>query len=280
MNKPKIRLDEVTVVHANGNGNGNRRQFRLANLVRRNVNGNGDGNGCASKIVLQDINLEICAGEFVCVLGHSGCGKSTLLKVIAGFQMPARGAVHIDGMEVHGPQPNHVFVFQEGGLFPWMTVGENIALALRSIKDSNDRRRRTMDLLSLVALEGVDDYYPHMLSGGMRQRAEIARALAAEPDVLLMDEPFSGLDYLTRLHLREEMVNLHIMFPEMTILFVTHDIDEALQLANRLIILSDPPTTVKCCRSIQTPHPRMTTSAELGDLRSQIYHHLGVHTAL
>jgi ABC-type nitrate/sulfonate/bicarbonate transport system ATPase subunit len=95
-----------------------------------------------------------------------------------------------------------------------------------------------------------------------------------------MDEPFSGLDYLTRLHLREEMVNLHTMFPEMTILFVTHDIDEALQLANRLIILSDPPTTVKCCRPIQVPHPRMPTSAELGDLRSQIYHHLGVHTAL
>jgi len=264
----------VTVEHANGNGNG-RRTFWMTKKHH-----SGDSCKCFPRVVLNDISLEINAGEFVCILGHSGCGKSTLLKVIAGFQRPAKGGVWVDDHKVNGPRPNHIFVFQEGGLFPWLTIAENITLALRPIRDPKERFEKAREYLSLVALEGVEGYYPHMLSGGMRQRAEIARALAAEPDILLMDEPFSGLDYLTRLHLREEMVNLHIMFPEMPILFVTHDIDEALQLANRLIILSDPPANVKCCRPIDVPHPRVLTCSELGEMRSQIYHHLGVHTAL
>lgn len=232
------------------------------------------------KVVLDDINLEIQTGDFVCILGHSGCGKSTLLKSIAGFCKPTQGTVRINGEEVTGPQANHVFVFQEGALFPWLTISENVALALRSIKNPKERTERANDYLALVALEGFEHYYPHMLSGGMRQRAEIARALAAEPDVLLMDEPFSGLDYLTRLHLREEMVNLHAMFLHMTILFVTHDIDEALQLGDLLIVLSEPPAQIKTCQKIEVPHPRNLTSRALGELRSQIYQHLGVHAAL
>jgi ABC-type nitrate/sulfonate/bicarbonate transport system ATPase subunit len=173
-----------------------------------------------------------------------------------------------------------VFVFQDGALFPWLTIFENVSLALRTVKDAKLQAEKARHFLELVALDGVEGYYPHMLSGGMRQRAEIARAIAAGPDILLMDEPFSGLDYLTRLHLREEMLYLHIMLPDTTILFVTHDIDEALQLSNRLIILSDPPARVKCCRLIQVPHPRTLTSPKLHELRSQIYHDLGVHTAL
>lgn len=278
MSKPKIRLDEVRVEHGNGNGNGNG-SGSFFSRFRRNGR-NGKALKCHPKVVLHGINLEINGGEFVCILGHSGCGKSTLLRVIAGFQEPSEGEVWVDGEKVDGPRPNHVFVFQQGGLFPWLTIAENIALSLRSIRESRKRFDKAQEYLSMVALEGVENYYPHMLSGGMRQRAEIARALAAEPDILLMDEPFSGLDYLTRLHLREEMVNLHIMFPEMTILFVTHDIDEALQLANRLIILSEPPAKVKCCRSIDVDHPRVLTCSELGEMRSQIYHHLGVHTAI
>lgn len=272
MSKPKIRLDQVTLEH--GNGNGHKRSLFAMGAHRTN------GNGFASKLVLDAICLEINAGDFVCILGHSGCGKSSLLKVIAGFLQPTRGKVWIDDQNIRGPQANNVFVFQEGALFPWLTIAENIALALRTVKDPEERFKKTQEYLSLVALEGIENYYPHMLSGGMRQRAEIARAMAAEPDILLMDEPFSGLDYLTRLHLREEMINLHIMFPEMTILFVTHDIDEALQLGNRLIILSDPPAQVKCYRSIRVPHPRALTCPELDEMRSQIYHHLGVHAAL
>jgi ABC-type nitrate/sulfonate/bicarbonate transport system ATPase subunit len=243
-------------------------------------NGNKKAGERSPKVVLEDINLEIKRGEFVSILGHSGCGKSTLLKIIAGFTKPKYGNVWIDDVKVKGPQADHVFVFQEGALFPWLTVAENVALALRSIKDSKERRKRVRYYLETVALEGFECYYPHMLSGGMRQRVEIARALAAEPDILLMDEPFSGLDCLTRLHLREEMLYLHLMLPKSTILFVTHDIDEALQLCTRLIILSDPPAKVMCCRPIQAPHPRVLTGPILSELRLQIFQDLGVHTAL
>lgn len=231
-------------------------------------------------MVLCDVSLEIKTGEFVCFLGHSGCGKSTLLEIIAGFKKPARGGVWVDGMKVEGPRADHVFVFQEGSLFPWLTICENVAVALRSIKDPATRLERSRYYLELVDLEGICDYYPHMLSGGMRQRAEIARALAAEPDILLMDEPFSGLDYLTRLNLREEMVNLHLMLPQTTILFVTHDIDEALQLSDRLIMLTDPPAQVQYSHEIDVPHPRVLTCPALSELRSRIYHYLGVHTAI
>ncbi len=270
MKQSKIRLDGVTVEYRN-----NKRRWPL-----RFRNSNSDNGNSHRKIVLDDISLQIEAGEFVSILGHSGCGKSTLLKIIAGFLKPDKGSVWIDGEEVAGPRPDHVFVFQEGALFPWLTIGENVAMALRSIKDHEERHTKAQEYLTLVALEGVEQDYPHMLSGGMRQRAEIARALAARPDILLMDEPFSGLDHLTRLHLREEMLYLHIMLRSTTILFVTHDIDEALQLSNKLIILSEPPARVKCCRSIRVPHPRNLASRDLGDLRSTIYHHLGVHTAI
>jgi ABC-type nitrate/sulfonate/bicarbonate transport system ATPase subunit len=271
LSENKIRVDRVTVEYTNGSKSA---WCSLGN------NGKKGGRKPIPKIILDDIDLEIQRGEFVSILGHSGCGKSTLLKIIAGFAKPKRGSVWIDGVKVKGPQADHVFVFQEGALFPWLTVAENVALSLRSIKDSRERQNKVRYYLELVDLEEFGCYYPHLLSGGMRQRAEIARALAAEPDILMMDEPFSGLDCLTRLNLREEMLYLHFMLPDTTILFVTHDIDEALQLGTRLIILSDPPAKVKCCRPIRAPHPRILTEPALNELRSQIYQDLGVHTAL
>ena len=271
MNESKIRVQGVTVRYGD---NGRRHWFRPAGRPSA-----GDGNGSRG-LILQDINLEIEAGEFVSVLGHSGCGKSTLLKVIAGFLPPTSGKVWIGGEEVVGPRSDHVFVFQEGALFPWLTVRENVGLALRSVPNRKERAEKVEEYLALVGLEDAAEHYPHMLSGGMRQRAEIVRALAAKPDVLLMDEPFSGLDYLTRLHLREEMLYLHTMMRQTTILFVTHDIDEALQLSTRLIVLCEPPSQIKCCRTIDVPHPRTLTSPTLNDMRTQIYHHLGVHAAL
>jgi ABC-type nitrate/sulfonate/bicarbonate transport system ATPase subunit len=273
LNRSKICVDHVTVKYKNGHG----RSWPWS--LKNGSNGSNGGNGSAP-VILNDITLEIDAGEFVCILGHSGCGKSTLLKVIAGFLKPDQGVVLIDGQPVHGPQNDHVFVFQEGALFPWLTIVENVDLALRSIGNPGERREKAQYYLELVALEGVETHYPHMLSGGMRQRAEIARALAAQPDILMMDEPFSGLDYLTRLHMREEMLNLHAMLPETTILFVTHDIDESLQMSNRLVILSESPAHVKCCRRIEIPHPRTAVCPTLSELRTQIYHHLGVHSAL
>lgn len=239
----------------------------------------GEPNGRTAR-VLDSISLELEEGEFVSILGHSGCGKSTLLKVIAGFIKPSRGEVRIDGKIIKGPQGDHVFVFQEGALFPWLTIIENVALALRRKNGSGPSRDKAMHHLELVGLEEFGSYYPHMLSGGMRQRAEIARALAAKPDILLMDEPFSGLDTLTRLNMREEMLYLQMMLPKTTILFVTHDIDEALQLSKRLVVMSEPPSSVKCSHKIDVPHPRTITGSDLKDLRSLIYHHMGVHTAL
>jgi len=238
------------------------------------------GNGGGPKTVLDDIDLEIEAGEFVSILGHSGCGKSTLLKIVAGFVTPTRGSVWIDDRPVDGPRGDHVFVFQEGSLFPWLTILKNVSLALNSISDPTERLKKAKQYLELVSLEAFEDYYPHMLSGGMRQRAEIARALAAKPDVLLFDEPFSGLDYLTRLQMREEILYLHMMLGKTTILFVTHDIDEALQLSNRVVILSEPPSRIKSCYSINIPHPRLLSSPALSELRADIYHQLGVHAAL
>jgi ABC-type nitrate/sulfonate/bicarbonate transport system ATPase subunit len=270
LSESKIRLERVTVEYSNGS---------KSPWCFGGNHGKKTGDPL-SKAVLDDIDLEIRRGEFVSILGHSGCGKSTLLKIIAGFAKPKHGRVLIDDVEIKGPQGDHVFVFQEGALFPWLTVAENVTLSLRSTKDPQERQDRVRYYLELVDLDQFACYYPHMLSGGMRQRAEIARALAAEPDILLMDEPFSGLDCLTRLHLREEMLYLHFMLPNTTILFVTHDIDEALQLGTRLIILSDPPAKVKCCRPIQVPHPRVLTGPILRELRSEIYQDLGVHLTL
>ncbi len=272
MNKSKIRIEEITLKYGDGRNHGRRWWF--------GASANGKGSDGAPRTVLDGINLEIQAGEFLSILGHSGCGKSSLLKIIAGFVKPTSGSVRIDEKIVDGPQGDHVFVFQEGALFPWLTILKNVSLALKKIENTAERYEKSRHYLELVSLEAFADYYPHMLSGGMRQRAEIARALAAQPEVLLVDEPFSGLDYLTRLQMREEILYLHMMLAKTTILFVTHDIDEALQLSNRLIVLSDSPGKVQYCHSINIPHPRLLSSPDLGELRSQIYEQLGVHSAL
>ena len=229
--------------------------------------------------VLRNITLNIYEGEFVCILGPSGCGKSTLLKLIAGFLRPTSGSIVIDGAEVDGPRPNNIFVFQEGGLFPWLTVFENVALGIRHVTDEKKKEAMVSEYLEMVDLTGFENHYPHMLSGGMKQRAEIARALAVGPDILYMDEPFSGLDFLTRLHLREELVNMHL-YIQKTMLFVTHDIDEAIQLADRLVVLSERPATVKMNYEIREPHPRDINTGALYDIRQQLYLSLGVHYTL
>jgi len=268
LNTSKIRLDRVTLEY--GKNRKHRWLFRNTEDARRGE----------PKTILDSIDLEIEAGEFVSILGHSGCGKSSLLKVIAGFVKPTGGSVWVNGRPVEGPRGDQVFVFQEGALFPWLTILKNVSLALNFVTDPAERIDKARKYLELVSLEAFEDYYPHMLSGGMRQRAEIARALAAQPDVLLVDEPFSGLDYLTRLQMREEILYLHMMLEKTTILFVTHDIDEALQLSNRVVILSERPGRIKSCYSINIPHPRLLSCLELSELRTSIYHQLGVHAAL
>jgi len=230
--------------------------------------------------VLEDINLSIADGEMVCLLGPSGCGKSTLLRIIAGFEAPSEGVVRINGKGVRGPSADHIFVFQHGGLFPWMTVAQNVGLGLRHLKKVSDRQEQIQEFLEMVELEGFEDHYPRQLSGGMLRRAELARALAVNPDILIMDEPFSGLDFLTHMKMREEVVNMHA-FIKKTILLVTHNIDDALIMGDRIVIMGGSPTKVAMDRNLDFPRPRyFEKSPELSQLRSELFLMMGVNYAV
>lgn len=203
---------------------------------------------------LEDVSFDVAPGELVCILGASGCGKSTLLNVIGGFQRPTRGEVRVEGEPVRGPDPRRIFVFQESGVFPWLTVDQNVAFGL-SRKPAAERRRIVAHYVEMVGLGGFERAYPHELSGGMRQRVEIARALAASPDLLYMDEPFSALDYLTRLKMRADLVRIW-QHEKKTILFVTHDIEEALQLADRVLMLTPRPGRLREVVEVPLARPR------------------------
>lgn len=227
--------------------------------------------------ILDDVSLDISEGELVMLVGHSGCGKSTLLNLIAGFERPTSGRVLIDGVEVTGPNPRRMFVFQENALFPWLTVGENVALGLESAAPGE--RSTVKDLLQLVGLSDFRDYYPHQISGGMGRLAELARALAMNPDVLFMDEPFAALDFMTRCLMREEVLNLMALLGK-TVVFITHDLDEAVQLADRIVILSDRPARIQRVFHIPDPHPRDVAAGDLGKLRRQAYLEMGVNPIL
>jgi ABC-type nitrate/sulfonate/bicarbonate transport system ATPase subunit len=230
--------------------------------------------------VLVDINLEFYHGEMVCILGPSGCGKSTLLRIIAGFDKAYSGELFVNDQKVIGPSSDHIFVFQHSSLLPWMTVWQNVGLGLRHLKDKKLKKEKIQENIEMVELTGFEHYYPHQLSGGMQRRAELARALAVDPDILFMDEPFSGLDFLTHLRIREEVVNMH-EFLGKTILFVTHDIDDALVMGDRIVILGDHPSTVKMSRKLHFPRPRdFMKEPGLRQLRDEIFFMLGVSYAV
>lgn len=230
--------------------------------------------------VLDHINLEFRDGEMVCILGPSGCGKSTLLRLIAGFDSPSSGEVLVDGKPIRGAGPNHIFVFQHSGLFPWMTVYQNVEIGLRGITNQTEKSDRIREYIEMVELDGFEYHYPHQLSGGMQRRAELARALAVNPDMLIMDEPFSGLDFLTHMKMREEVVNMH-QFIGKTILVVTHDIDDALIMGDRIVVMSGRPSTVKLERELNFAHPRkFDKEPGLNALRDELFLMLGVSYAV
>jgi len=226
--------------------------------------------------VLDDINLEFEEGEMVCILGPSGCGKSTLLRIIAGFDDATQGEVNINGVKVNGASSEHIFVFQQNGLLPWMTVWDNVELGLRHIQDIQMKNERIQEYIDLVELNEFEHHLPNQLSGGMQRRAELARALAVRPDILYLDEPFTGLDYLTHLKVREEVVNIHEYIGK-TMIMVTHFIEDALVMADRIIVLSERPTQVKMARKLDYPRPRnVNKDADLAELRDEIFLMLGV----
>ncbi|MGH9768061.1 MAG: ABC transporter ATP-binding protein [Blastocatellia bacterium] len=216
--------------------------------------------------VLRELSLEILRGEFVAVVGPSGCGKTTLLNLLSGYDQPSSGVINREGRVR--------MVYQQDGLFPWQTVTENIALGLRHIGDEKERGRQVSEMLSLIRLEGFENHYPHQLSGGMRQRVELARALAGDSDILLLDEPFSALDYLTRLRMRQELARLLQERPR-TVALVTHDIEEAAQLADRVVVLSERPAQIRYELSIDAPRPRDLTRPEVVNATHRILTELG-----
>jgi ABC-type nitrate/sulfonate/bicarbonate transport system ATPase subunit len=224
--------------------------------------------------VLDDVSLDVRAGELVCLLGPSGCGKSTLLNMVGGFLTPTSGQVLIDREPVRGPDPRRIFVFQERGVFPWLTVEGNIGFGLRGLP-RQERARIVTHYVELVGLRGFEQAYPHELSGGMKQRVEVARALAVNPDTLYLDEPFGALDSITRIQMRSELLRIWEA-EKKTILFVTHDIEESVQLADRVVVMSARPAKIRRIVEIDIPHPRDLSSPRYLELRDSIFEEIGL----
>ena len=226
--------------------------------------------------VLRGIDLDVREGEFLCILGPSGCGKSTLLNILAGFLAPTAGMVEAAGEPVRGSDPRRIFVFQERGTFPWLTVEGNIAFGIQKLP-REEREARVRQYVEAVGLLGFEKSYPAELSGGMRQRLEVARALAVKPDMLLLDEPFGALDGITRMTMRRELLRVR---ERKTILFVTHDIDEAVQLADRIVILSPRPATIQAVIPVALEHPRDLSSPGYLALRNNLLDQVGLGGAI
>ena len=221
-------------------------------------------------VALEAIDLQIARGEFVCLLGPSGCGKSTLLNIVAGFVAPTTGEVIADGTPVAGPSPERGMVFQEYALFPWMTVRANIAFGLEMRGEPPAKIDQTVDaLLATLHLTEFAGRFPKDLSGGMRQRVAIARLLALDSPILLMDEPFGALDALTRRNLQDELLRIWTELRK-TILFVTHSIEESIYLADRIAVMTYRPGRVKAVVELTLPRPRDVSAAAFSDLQRDL----------
>jgi NitT/TauT family transport system ATP-binding protein len=234
--------------------------------------------------VLDDVSLSVEPGECVALLGPSGCGKSTLLRLVAGLEKPVTGSLHANGVPVDGPDPSRVVVFQDPTLFPWRTVRDNVGLGPQAQRSGRIARRnpdaRSVDgridaALELVGLSQFADAFPHQLSGGMAQRAALARALVNDPALLVLDEPFGKLDSLTRIRMQGELVRLW-QAARFSVLLVTHDVEEALYVANRVIVLSERPARVVAEVRNDAPYPRHRDDPKLVALRREVLAQLGL----
>ncbi|HOT07034.1 MAG TPA: ABC transporter ATP-binding protein [Methanotrichaceae archaeon] len=221
-------------------------------------------------VTLSDVNLSIEEGEFVCFIGPSGCGKTTLLRIVAGLETPSSGSVMLEGRPITGPGPERGMVFQEYSLFPWRTVLDNIAFGPELKGEAKEERyRRARIYLKAIGLESFEQSYPHELSGGMKQRVAIARALVNHPKALIMDEPFGALDAQTRNIMQAELLRTWEN-KKKTVLFVTHSVDEAIYLGDRIVIMSARPGRIKEIIDINLPRPRNRTSPEVNQIRDRI----------
>jgi NitT/TauT family transport system ATP-binding protein len=240
------------------------------------------GSGPTAHEAVREVTFDARAGEFLCVVGPSGCGKTTLLRMLSGLMPSTSGSVSLRGRVVTGPPREMGLVFQEynRSLFPWMSVRRNVEQPLRKRQAKQERQRAVDEALAAVGLKGHEDKYPWQLSGGMQQRVAIARAIAYRPEVLLMDEPFASVDAQTRIELEDLVLDLSAKYG-ITILFVTHDIDEAVYLADRIVVLSSPPCVVKTLVDVPLPRPRhqIHTKAlpEYAELRGRVYRQIVGH---
>jgi NitT/TauT family transport system ATP-binding protein len=224
----------------------------------------------SKQTVLSNLNLTINKGELFCLLGRSGCGKTTLLNIIAGFDKPSIGKVIINEVRVSAPSPNVMMIFQGSGLLPWRTVLGNVELGLEGGKlNRNDRREICMDYLKLVGMDSFSNHHPNELSGGMKQRVALARSLAVEPEIILLDEPFSALDTFTRYNMQEELYRIWEE-KKMTVVFVTHDIDEATYLFDKIAIMHRGDEGFRIIKN-KLPRPRNRTAADFYHLRGEIF---------
>lgn len=229
--------------------------------------------GNESKMVVDGINLTIADGEFIAIVGPSGCGKSTIMKMIAGFLQPDEGTISIDGVVRKGPNANGILISQHGSVFPWLTVQQNLMFGLND--EHADKAAVADHYADLVGLKGFEHHYPRELSGGMLKRAEIARALAVKPEILYMDEPFSALDALMNLRIRMELLKI-LEKERHTVILITHDVEEAVHLANRVVVLSQRPANIQTIFDVPHPHPRKLSDPDLQKLKDDILSELGI----
>ena len=224
--------------------------------------------------VIGNVSLTVGDGEFVAIVGPSGCGKSTLLNVLAGFVRPDAGSVTIDGSAHAKPDQKGILISQQGSVFPWLTVRENLKFGLNG-NGQGDHSELADHYAAIVGLQGFEDSYPYELSGGMLKRVELARALVVKPEILFMDEPFSALDALMSLRVRNELLRI-LRAERHTVVLVTHDVEEAIHLADRIHVLSARPTRIQTTFEVPFPHPRRLSSPEAQQLRLAILTELGV----
>lgn len=243
---------------------------RLTPRVRiENVSKRYDGEGGPVR-ALEDVSFDVDDGEFVCIVGPSGCGKTTLFRIIAGLDEATDGAVYLGDELVEGPTPDMGVVFQEYHLFPWRTVRGNVAFGLEKADTPEDERQtRVETLVDLVGLEGFEESYPKALSGGMKQRVAIARALATDPALLLMDEPFGAVDAQTREMLQRELLEIWERTGK-TVLFVTHDVEEAVKLADRIVVMAKEPGRVEEIVEVDLARPRSRSDAAFGEYYERV----------
>lgn len=240
--------------------------LKIRNVYREYIDENNNDNRVQA---LKDINLDVYSGEFLSIIGSSGCGKTTLLRLIGGLDAPQSGELSINGRKITGPDFRRGYIFQQGSLFAWLTVEQNIASGLKARHVYNKQKHRIPEFIKMIGLSGFEKAYPHQISGGMAQRVAIARSLINDPEILLLDEPMGALDSFTRADMQEKLLEIRA-HNNATMILVTHDVDEAIYLSDRIVIMTPRPGQISEIMEIELPHPRHRGGESFMNIRREI----------